>query len=266
MNALDLLVDFAALVSKPEASEPGYHDKNVDHKVGTTRIQVDPTSNMRVHHPEEYSPINERRAVDMIQLQSSIAPFYSQQAFSAHAINQAPSHTYPRVPYQRHFAASTESHASQSFDQFLSQHPGLGLPCATSDNMNYDCCDCEKVDHFDSGYENNLLLPEEPLSWAQVQPQNHPPNHLPNYDVRFLETQYLLPVGEPSVLLSHCMDANCHCQYPLPVHQAVGNEYGPTFTTHIWGPRTPVHDDKILVKDEDWQWVSAGGHPETSRT
>ncbi|CAG5161124.1 uncharacterized protein ALTATR162_LOCUS5967 [Alternaria atra] len=220
MNALDFLVDFTALMSTSKASRPGNDGNDIDQDVGVARRKAASASEKCVTSSEGFSPINGKRSVNTIQLQSSMAPSLSQQTFPAHVVNYPTSNTQYYGPYEGSFAVPADPQMSQSFGQFLHQRPGLGLPYATNDDMSYLACDCERLAHWDPSYEMNYLLPAEPVWWIHVQPQSHSPNH----NMRFLETQFVLPVEEMSTQPSQCMNAAHYCQYPPP-HQAVSNDY-----------------------------------------
>ena len=257
MNALDFLVDFAAQVSTSEASRPGFDGGNVNHKLDTTRIKAQSASDMRIPISEESFHVDGRRPVETIQLQSSMAPSSSQQTFPAHVVNHPSLTAHRHDPHKGSLAISPVPRMVQSFDQFLYEHPGLGLPRVTSDEMGYDCCDCERLHDWGLGYEANYSLPAEPTSWLHVQPQYYVPNH----DARYLETQYTLPAQAVSTQPSQCMDANCHCQYPRP-HDSVDSNI-PASSMHICGPHAYIHD-KDISKDDEWLWVSAGRDHEMS--
>ena len=259
MNALDFLVDFAAQVSTSEASRPGFDGGNVNHKLDTTRIKAQSASDMRIPISEESFHANGRRPVETIQLLSSMAPSSSQQTFPAHVVNHPSLTAHRHDPYVGSLAISPEPHTNQSFDRFLYEHPGLGLPRVTSDETGYNVCNCEGLHDWGSGHETNYSLPAEPTSWLHVQPQYY----LPNHDARYLETQYTLPAQAVSTQSSQCMDTTCHCQYPRP-HNPVDSNI-PAFATHIYGPNAYDHDKDISKDDDEWLWVSAGTDHEMSR-
>jgi hypothetical protein len=261
MNALDFLVDFVALVSTSEASRPDYDGDNVDHEVEFPRSKAESASEMRVSPSERFHSVNGKQPVDALLLQSNTAPSSSYRELSAYMTDLSSSKTHYYGPCEEPFTVPADPNMMQPFSQFLYQHPGLGLPCVTPGEMSYHDCDFERLAQCGPRYGMNYLRPAEPLSWAHVQPQPHPPNH----DIRFLETQYVLLAEKTSMQSSQCMNATCHCQYPPPHHQAGSNDYFPGFSTHIWGPNRPVYDKIISEEDDEWLWASARRQPEMSR-
>jgi hypothetical protein len=248
-------------VSTSEASRPGYDGDNIDHKVEFPRSKAESASEMWVSPSGRFYPVNGKQPVDAVQFQSSTAPSSSHQAFSAHMTDISSSKTHYYGPYEEPFTAPADPHMIQSFGQFLYQHPGLSLPCAAPGEMSYHDCDCERLAQCGPSYETNYLRPAELPSRVYVQPQPHPPNH----EIRFLETQYVLPAGETSMQPSQCMNATCRCQYPPPLHQAVSNDFAPSFATHIWGPHRSVYDNIMSEGDDEWLWASARRQSEMSR-
>ncbi|KAH6882263.1 hypothetical protein BKA58DRAFT_396566 [Alternaria rosae] len=259
MNALDFLVDFAASVSTSEASRPGSDGGNVNHKIDTTRMKVQSASEMCIPISEESFPVDGRRPVETIQLQSSMAPSSSQQTFPAHMVDHPSLTAHCHNTYEGSFAISPEPHMIPSFDQFLYEHARLGLPRVTPTELGYYDCDCERLHDWGLGYETSYSLPVEPTSWLHVQPQYH----LPNHDARYLETHYTLLAQEVSTQPSQCIAATCHYEHPQPHNHVVGNIRA--FATHIWGPHASVHDKNISKDDDEWLWVSAGRDHEMSR-
>ncbi|KAF7680604.1 hypothetical protein GT037_002255 [Alternaria burnsii] len=249
MNALDFLVDFATLVSTSEALRQGYDGNNVDHNIDPMHSKVDLASELGARPTEKSLPINGERPVNTAQLQSNMAPPLSQNIFSAYAVDRSSSNTHCHDPYEEFLAVPSNPHMSQSFDQFLHQHPVLGLSFMTADGMSYLACDCERFTQWGPNHQTGYSLPTKSVSWSHVQPYQQPPNH----DIRFLETQFVPLAGETRVQSSQCMDAACHCQYTPPHQQAVSNDFSPYFESLLtrWEDCADLQADGSYYIDAD---------------
>jgi hypothetical protein len=252
MNALDFLVDFTAVVCTSEASKPGYDGNNVDRNVDLMGRKQDPMSEICIIPSEGLPPVRKRSA-DTVQVQSSRAPSLTQQIFSGEMINHPTANGYHYGQYEQFFAFPADPHMSQSFDQFLYQHPGPGLPHAISNDLNYQNCDCERIAHWDSSHGANYLLPAEPPLWVNVQPQPYPPNH----DIRNSDMQFIHPVEETPTHQPQCMDTTCHCRYSPPHHQVMSNDFPPMFARHVWGPYASAYDRSVSKEHDEWVWMTA---------
>jgi hypothetical protein len=250
MNALDFLVDFATLVSTSEALRPGYDGNNVDHNIDPMHSKVDLASELGARPIEKSLPINGERPVNTAQLRSNMTPSLSQSTFSAYAVDRSSSNTHCHDPYEEFLAVPSNPHMSQSFDQFLHQHPGLGLSFVTTDGMSYLACDCERFTQWGPNHQTGYSLPTKSVSWSHVQPYQQPPNH----DMRFLETQFVPLAGGTRVQSSQCMDAACHCQHTPPRQQAMSNDYAPPYPRLVWESHTSIYDKKCWKEDDEWTW------------
>jgi hypothetical protein len=194
MNALDLLVDFAALVSIPDASKTQMVSKKEDGSPNSVRSATLSASTL-VGSPFMHNSVTEL-PIDRAQCYFPMAQLSSQQA-----AGQLPaSRPLPSEFYNSYIPVQQIRQPPQSFDQHLQQNPGLGLPyevaCGT-----HAPCDCEYFPSWTPGYE------AVPQPWNAYQPF---------YGTRQPDMRFGLLPGGASTGGFECRDELCGCQYAIP--------------------------------------------------
>ena len=194
MNALDFLVDFAALVSIPDASKTQVTFKKENDSPNSDRSATLSASTL-VADPFMHNPVNEV-PIDRAQYYFPVTPSSSQRVSSIAAGHHPASRPLGNDFYGSYFPSQQVSRPPQSFDQHLQQNPGLGLPYEVACGAPHTTCDCEYFPLWNSGYEA-ISKP-----WNAYQPfheTQHP-------DMRF----GLVP-GEVSTGGFECSDGMCTC-------------------------------------------------------
>jgi hypothetical protein len=235
MNALDFLVDFAALVSIPDASKH-LHDDRSESKRGAT---VSPSG-----------PPNKRRklttgapSTNMIRNHFPVTPSSSQQTCFTVAEHNPPPRLQDYNAYESYVPHQQDRQPAQTFEQHLQQNPGIGLPYDATCGVAYQPCECEYYPPWTSCYETSCAVPQP---WNTLQTPQNP------YELRHPEMRFGLLPGGPSTGDFQCRDDMCGCRY-FSSHiyrYDMADGYAP------WDEKERMFNDRLVDGNKERAWIS----------
>ncbi|KAF1944342.1 hypothetical protein EJ02DRAFT_99041 [Clathrospora elynae] len=231
MNALDYLVDFAALVSTSDTPNPP-KDGNTKNPISDSGSSATASKSTLFADPSiKQSLTYEAHPKDWARYYIPMTSLSSRQQFSTTAVLHPDSDMIQRDAFNIHFPDPRDHNREQTFDQHLQQYPGLGLPfeptCSAPDQQ----CRCKYLPPWTPGYTYGCTTPvaetpyshQPPFFFGQAQqPHGMPPN---------AGLAYEFPCG----------DSMCRCRSIVRYEAREG-----------WDPNERVYDRRTADGYDEW--------------
>jgi hypothetical protein len=232
MNALDFLVDFAALVSIPDASRTPAVSKKEDYTPSYERSTTLSASTLVADPFLSQHYDNEALLKDRVQNYFPMAPSLSQQSFPPTTTRPPMPRIYSYDPLEVWMTTTRGYQPLQTFDQHLQQNPSLGLPyeipCGPADQP----CPCEYYPPWTSCYEDPSLY-----------------NRQPSYETRHSDKWPGLLPEEASMHHGQCRDELCECRFAVPREHYTMNE--------PWKAEQPLSFLRAMDGHDQWALIDA---------